>query len=78
MSRIHVCVGYKCVLGTSVCWVQVCWDACVCRIHVFVLDTSVCLGKVCVRDMKSWVQLRGEETKADGTNFFEILDFFPF
>jgi hypothetical protein len=55
VSRIHVCVGYKCVLGTS-----------------------VCLGKVCVRDMKSWVQLRGEETKADGTNFFEILDFFPF
>ena len=47
MSQIHVCVGYKCVSGASVCLVHVC-VGCKC-----VSDTCVCWIQVCVGDISS-------------------------
>jgi hypothetical protein len=58
VCRVQVCVGSKCVsgasvlgcmcvLGASVCWVQVCVG------YMCVSDTSVCRGKVCVGDKSS-------------------------
>ena len=47
-----MCVGFKCVLGSSVCRVQVCWGACVCRVQVCVwckcVGVHVCVGCMCV------------------------------